>query len=114
MFINKASAENSIFQEKTKPCFELMIDFMPYVRLHAGGRLVDIAQGNCEFLVSVNAIFTNYKALRFSLPIAAMAKKLVGRMVEKSSLFGGKYVSVHLRFEEVSNSEPVRSLYALS
>ncbi|CAL9767783.1 unnamed protein product [Musa acuminata subsp. burmannicoides] len=42
----------------------------------------------------------NYKALRFSLPIAAMAKKLAGRMVEKSSLSGGKYVSIHLRFEE--------------
>ncbi|CAL9202627.1 unnamed protein product [Musa hybrid cultivar] len=42
----------------------------------------------------------NYQALRFSLPIAAMAKKLAGRMVEKSSLSGGKYVSIHLRFEE--------------
>lgn len=43
----------------------------------------------------------NYEALRFSSPISALAKKLVNRMIEKSSRTGGKYVSVHLRFEEV-------------
>ncbi|KAH7524488.1 O-fucosyltransferase 10 isoform X2 [Ziziphus jujuba] len=42
----------------------------------------------------------NYEALRFSSPISALAKKLVNRMIEKSSRTGGKYVSVHLRFEE--------------
>ncbi|KAG1369842.1 O-fucosyltransferase 11 [Cocos nucifera] len=42
----------------------------------------------------------NYKALRFSVPIVTIAKKLVDRMVEKSSNNGGKYVAVHLRFEE--------------
>uniref|UniRef100_A0A5B7AFA2 O-fucosyltransferase family protein n=1 Tax=Davidia involucrata TaxID=16924 RepID=A0A5B7AFA2_DAVIN len=42
----------------------------------------------------------NYEALRFSFPISALSKKLVNRMVEKSSSSGGKYVSVHLRFEE--------------
>ncbi|KAA8546366.1 hypothetical protein F0562_002895 [Nyssa sinensis] len=42
----------------------------------------------------------NYEALRFSFPISALAKKLVNRMVERSSSTGGKYVSVHLRFEE--------------
>lgn len=42
----------------------------------------------------------NYKALRFSSPITTLAKKLVERMLEKSLNTGGKYVSVHLRFEE--------------
>ncbi|KAJ4700618.1 O-fucosyltransferase family protein [Melia azedarach] len=42
----------------------------------------------------------NYKALRFSDPISTLAEKLVKRMITKSSLAGGKYVSVHLRFEE--------------
>lgn len=43
----------------------------------------------------------NYEALRFSLPISTLAKKLVNRMIAKSSSSEGKYVSVHLRFEEV-------------
>ncbi|EEF48349.1 O-fucosyltransferase 10 [Ricinus communis] len=42
----------------------------------------------------------NYKALRFSSPISTLGQKLVNRMIEKSSRTGGKYVSVHLRFEE--------------
>ncbi|XP_010530190.1 PREDICTED: uncharacterized protein At1g04910-like [Tarenaya hassleriana] len=42
----------------------------------------------------------NYKALKFSVPISTLAEKLVDRMIEKSSDTGGKYVSVHLRFEE--------------
>jgi hypothetical protein len=44
---------------------------------------------------------TNYEALRFSEPIRILAKNMVGRMIKRSSLTGGKYVSVHLRFEEV-------------
>ncbi|KAM7252805.1 hypothetical protein ACFE04_025423 [Oxalis oulophora] len=43
---------------------------------------------------------TNYKALRFSSTISTLAQKLVDRMIAKSSRTGGKYVSVHLRFEE--------------
>lgn len=43
----------------------------------------------------------NYEALKFSSPVSALAKKLVNRMINKSSRTGGKYVSVHLRFEEV-------------
>ena len=43
----------------------------------------------------------NYHALRFSESIRALADNLVDRMTKKSSLTGGKYVSVHLRFEEV-------------
>ncbi|KDP32763.1 hypothetical protein JCGZ_12055 [Jatropha curcas] len=42
----------------------------------------------------------NYKALRFSSPISTLAHKLVNRMIENSSRTGGKYVSIHLRFEE--------------
>ncbi|XP_071691479.1 O-fucosyltransferase 10-like [Rutidosis leptorrhynchoides] len=42
----------------------------------------------------------NFKALRFSIPIRTLAKKLVKRMTIDSSGSGGKYVSVHLRFEE--------------
>ncbi|XAR62609.1 hypothetical protein NMG60_11017434 [Bertholletia excelsa] len=51
---------------------------------------------NIQFL----RCLANYEALRFSLPITTLAKKLVYRMMEKSSSTGGKYVSVHLRFEE--------------
>ncbi|RCV36053.1 hypothetical protein SETIT_7G288700v2 [Setaria italica] len=42
----------------------------------------------------------NYHALRFAEPIRNLAEDLVGRMMKKSSLTGGNYVSVHLRFEE--------------
>lgn len=41
----------------------------------------------------------NFKALRFSSSIAVLADKIVGRMKEKSLRTGGKYVSIHLRFE---------------
>ncbi|CAN0892484.1 O-fucosyltransferase 11 [Linum grandiflorum] len=43
---------------------------------------------------------TNYKALRYAPPILTLAEKLVNRMIEKSSVNGGKYVSIHLRFEQ--------------
>ncbi|XP_048230421.1 protein ESMERALDA 1 isoform X2 [Ricinus communis] len=42
----------------------------------------------------------NYEALRFSNPILTLGEALVGRMKERSVNHGGKYVSVHLRFEE--------------
>jgi len=45
----------------------------------------------------------NYHALRFAEPIRILSDDLVGRMTKKSLLTGGKYVSVHLRFEEVSS-----------
>ncbi|MBA0828565.1 hypothetical protein Goarm_013228, partial [Gossypium armourianum] len=44
----------------------------------------------------------NYEALRFSSPILSLGETLVARMKELSANSGGKYVSVHLRFEEVS------------
>ncbi|KAK0576425.1 hypothetical protein LWI29_017278 [Acer saccharum] len=42
----------------------------------------------------------NYRALKFSSSISTLAEKLVKRMTKKSSRTGGKYVSIHLRFEE--------------
>ncbi|CAN4114192.1 unnamed protein product [Withania somnifera] len=42
----------------------------------------------------------NFEALRFSEPIRMLAAKMVDRMVKKSSKISGRYVSVHIRFEE--------------
>lgn len=42
----------------------------------------------------------NYEALRFSSPLLTLGETLVARMKERSTKYGGKYVSVHLRFEE--------------
>ncbi|XP_050214697.1 O-fucosyltransferase 9 isoform X2 [Mercurialis annua] len=41
----------------------------------------------------------NFEALRFAEPIRTLAEKMVDRMIKNSSESGGKYVSVHLRFE---------------
>ena len=43
----------------------------------------------------------NFEALRFSEKIRTLAAKMVDRMVKNSTSSGGKYISVHLRFEEV-------------
>ncbi|KAL6515576.1 hypothetical protein OROHE_018610 [Orobanche hederae] len=51
---------------------------------------------NIQFL----RCLANYKALRFSSTILSLSKKLVNRMIAKSLNSRGKYVSVHLRFEE--------------
>ncbi|XP_073066104.1 LOW QUALITY PROTEIN: protein ESMERALDA 1-like [Primulina eburnea] len=42
----------------------------------------------------------NYQALKFSNPILTLGESLVVRMKERSANNSGKYVSVHLRFEE--------------
>ncbi|OIV94295.1 hypothetical protein TanjilG_25664 [Lupinus angustifolius] len=42
----------------------------------------------------------NYEALRFSSPIMTIGESLVERMRKRSAINGGKYVSIHLRFEE--------------
>lgn len=42
----------------------------------------------------------NYEALRFATPILSLGESLVARMKEHSAKNGGKYISVHLRFEE--------------
>ncbi|KAJ6828022.1 uncharacterized protein M6B38_364630 [Iris pallida] len=42
----------------------------------------------------------NFEALRFSNPISTLAENLVSRMKEHSVNNNGKYIAVHLRFEE--------------
>ncbi|XP_038890311.1 O-fucosyltransferase 9 [Benincasa hispida] len=42
----------------------------------------------------------NFEALRFAESIRVLADLMVYRMIKKSSQSGGKYISVHLRFEE--------------
>uniref|UniRef100_A0A0E0L3E8 O-fucosyltransferase family protein n=1 Tax=Oryza punctata TaxID=4537 RepID=A0A0E0L3E8_ORYPU len=42
----------------------------------------------------------NFEALKFSNPIATLSETLVSRMKEKSMASNGKYIAVHLRFEE--------------
>ncbi|KAL6010678.1 hypothetical protein ACLOJK_001116, partial [Asimina triloba] len=42
----------------------------------------------------------NFEALRFSEPIRTLAENMVDRMIKNNTNSGGKYVSVHLRFEE--------------
>ncbi|XP_073008974.1 protein ESMERALDA 1-like [Typha latifolia] len=42
----------------------------------------------------------NFEALKFSNPIANLAEKLVSRIKERSFENNGKYIAVHLRFEE--------------
>lgn len=46
--------------------------------------------------------FTNFESLRFADSIAAVGEKLASRMKERSAKYDGKYVAIHLRFEEVS------------
>jgi hypothetical protein len=60
-------------------------------------RLANSAPSNIHAL----RCLANYEALRFSVPIRILADNMVDRMIKKSSLTGGKYMSVHLRFEEV-------------
>ncbi|KAF6985010.1 hypothetical protein CFC21_002933 [Triticum aestivum] len=42
----------------------------------------------------------NFEALKFSNPIATLSETLISRMTEKSAESNGKYIAVHLRFEE--------------
>ncbi|XP_030520934.1 O-fucosyltransferase 9 isoform X3 [Rhodamnia argentea] len=42
----------------------------------------------------------NFEALRFAEPIRVLAERMVQRMTRRSSEGGGRYVSVHLRFEK--------------
>ncbi|XP_050251581.1 O-fucosyltransferase 9 isoform X2 [Quercus robur] len=59
-------------------------------------RLAQEVPSNVQWL----RCLVNYEALRFSGPIRRLAENMVDRMVKNSSQSGGKYVSVHLRFEE--------------
>ncbi|XP_073294670.1 O-fucosyltransferase 9 [Primulina huaijiensis] len=58
-----------------------------------------LAHGVPPSIQSVRCL-CNFEALRFSEPIRMLAANMVDRMVKNSSKTGGKYVSVHLRFEE--------------
>lgn len=44
--------------------------------------------------------FANFESLRFAEAVEAVGEKLVTRMRERSANYNGKYVAVHLRFEE--------------
>jgi len=85
---------------------------MPYIvwllrGAHACCRAVRIAPFSNRLAQAVPSkiqrlrCFANFGALRFSEPIQALAESMVDRMIKHSSQSGGKYVSVHLRFEEV-------------
>ncbi|KAF8404243.1 hypothetical protein HHK36_009125 [Tetracentron sinense] len=50
--------------------------------------------------IQVLRCLANYEALRFSQSIRMLAENMVDRMIKNSSMSGGKYISVHLRFEE--------------
>lgn len=59
-------------------------------------RLAHVVPSNVQAL----RCLANFEALRFSETIRMLAAKMVDRMVKNSSSSGGKYISVHLRFEE--------------
>ncbi|KAL8159240.1 hypothetical protein V2J09_000777 [Rumex salicifolius] len=50
--------------------------------------------------IQVLRCLANYKALRFAPTISTLGKQLVKRMMRKSAASDGKYVAIHLRFEE--------------
>lgn len=75
----------------------------PVLRDHRAIRLSPFANRlavNIPAHIQFLRCLANYKALRFSSPISNLAHDLVKRMRKKSSISSGKYVSVHLRFEE--------------
>ena len=60
-------------------------------------RLSDDGPSNVQRL----RCLSNYEALRFSNPISTFAESLVSRMRRRGMNDSGKYIAVHLRFEEV-------------
>ncbi|KAI4388064.1 hypothetical protein MLD38_000433 [Melastoma candidum] len=75
----------------------------PILRTHGVIRLAPFANRlsmNMPPRIQLLRCLTNFKALRFSSSILMLADKLIQRMRDRSSKSGGKYVSVHLRFEE--------------
>ncbi|KAJ1439226.1 GDP-fucose protein O-fucosyltransferase [Sesbania bispinosa] len=71
-----------------------------YPILQKEGSICQPFSNECPSTIQFLRCLTNYKALRFSSSISAIGKKLVYRMMEKSSRTDGKYIAVHLRFEE--------------
>ncbi|KAK1419257.1 hypothetical protein QVD17_28421 [Tagetes erecta] len=88
-----AWASASYYLEHVYPVLieQRIVRFAPFAN-----RLASSLPPHIQFL----RCLTNYEALRFSIPITTLAKSLVKRMTIDSSGSGGKYVSVHLRFEE--------------
>ncbi|KAE8804477.1 hypothetical protein D1007_19514 [Hordeum vulgare] len=89
----KAFSSHSYYLEKVLPqLLELgAVRIAPF-----SNRLANSVPSNIHAL----RCLANYEALRFSEPIRILADIMVARMIKKSSLTGGKYMSVHLRFEE--------------
>ncbi|VAH93962.1 unnamed protein product [Triticum turgidum subsp. durum] len=89
----KAFSSHSYYLEKVLPkLLELgAVRIAPF-----SNRLANSVPSN------INALrcLANYEALRFSEPIRILADNMVDRMIKKSALTSGKYMSVHLRFEE--------------
>ncbi|KQJ89198.1 hypothetical protein BRADI_4g24147v3 [Brachypodium distachyon] len=89
----KAFSSHSYYLEKVLPkLLELgAVRIAPF-----SNRLANSVPSN------INALrcLANYEALRFSEPIRILADNMVDRMTKKSYLTGGKYISVHLRFEQ--------------
>ncbi|KAL9229114.1 hypothetical protein vseg_004620 [Gypsophila vaccaria] len=78
-------------------------EVLPILRNQGFVRLAPFANRLAMYLppdIQLLRCLANYKALRFASPISTLAKNIVKRMVEKSARSSGKYVSIHLRFEE--------------
>ncbi|KAI3803972.1 hypothetical protein L1987_32138 [Smallanthus sonchifolius] len=90
-----AWASASYYLEQVYPVLkeQRIVRFAPFAN-----RLASSLPPHIQYL----RCLTNYEALRFSIPITTLANSLVQRMTRDSSSSGsgGKYVSVHLRFEE--------------
>ncbi|KAI3774382.1 hypothetical protein L1987_48935 [Smallanthus sonchifolius] len=90
-----AWASASYYLEQVYPVLkeQRIVRFAPFAN-----RLASSLPPHIQYL----RCLTNYEALRFSIPITTLANSLVQRMTRdsSSSSSGGKYVSVHLRFEE--------------
>ncbi|KAK9758239.1 hypothetical protein RND81_01G217300 [Saponaria officinalis] len=78
-------------------------EILPVLRDQGFVRLAPFANRLAMYLppeIQLLRCVANYKALRFAPPISTLAKNIVRRMMEKSARSNGKYVSIHLRFEE--------------
>lgn len=90
----EAWAPAAFYQEKVLPKLleDGVIRIAPFAnRLSYGEIPSRIQQLRC---------FANFESLRFADTIAAVGEKLALRMKERSAKYDGKYVAVHLRFEE--------------
>lgn len=128
MFPFQSLSEYKLFVLKAVPCFLLFLDVTNFlssfhefplsswihwcraVRIAPfSNRLAHSAPSNIQGL----RCFTNYEALQFSQPIRFLGENMVDRMVKNSSMSGGKYVSVHLRFEKVLLQSLIKDLKIL-